>query len=70
VVDDERANLIGNVLEAVHHAFKVIINVIANDVAHGICIATLPARNEQGLATLVMQVVGVLLDANDLLAGC
>src|SRR5581483_786875 len=66
LIDDDRADLVGDVLEAVHDFFQMIVNFRADDETKGIAGSVrLAVGHEQRLQPAVVHLVGLLLDGDD-----
>jgi hypothetical protein len=68
VIGDECVDLVRDILEAVHHLFKMIVEFCPDDEVHRIARVSFPIGKEQRLAALIVELVCLLLDANDLLS--
>src|SRR5262245_37492374 len=67
LIDDDRIDLVGDVFEAVDDLFEMIVQLRADDEFHRIALLTVRPRSEkQRLDALVADVVGLLLDHDDL----
>src|SRR5580704_12484377 len=66
VVGDEGVYFVRNVFEAVDDLLEVIVKFGSDQEIHRVALP-LPVGEEQRLAALIMKLVGVLLDADDLL---
>src|ERR1051326_1263076 len=61
LLDDDAADAIGDVFEAVHHLFEVIVDFDPDDVVHGVAVAV-PLK--QRFDAIVVQGVRIILQAN------
>ena len=68
VIDDKCIDLVRDVLETVNHLLQVIVQFGPDDEAHRSALRVpLPIGEKQRLATLIVKMIGLLLDADDLL---
>jgi hypothetical protein len=63
LIDHERAYFVRNIFKAVNDFLQMIVELRANNKAHGIAFST---RNEQFLQAPIVNLVGTLLDVDDL----
>src|SRR5436190_16423982 len=67
VINNECADLVRHVLQAVDHLLEMIVDLGPDDEAHRIAFfITLPVSKEQRLAALIVKLVGTVFDRNDL----
>src|SRR5579862_8221365 len=65
--DHDAADAVRDVLEPVHDLFEMVVDLDADDVAHGVAVAVLL---EQRLDAVVVERVGVVLEPDDLFCDC
>src|ERR1051325_2669957 len=62
LLDNDAADAVGDVLEAVHHLFQMIVDLDADDVVHGVAV---PVLLEQRLDAQVVQSIGIIFQPDD-----
>jgi hypothetical protein len=71
VIDDERVYLVRDILEAINHILKMIVKLRPDDEVHRADLSAFsPIGEEKRLASLVVNLVCLLLDANYFLSEC
>src|ERR1041384_3242204 len=67
VIDDEGVDLVRDILQPVDDLLEMIVDLGANREIHRFAGSHSPIGKEERLAPLIMQLIGSLLDAHDLL---
>src|ERR1700730_3782850 len=62
IFDDDGADLVGHILEAIHHHFEVVVHLAPDHEPDGVFLSL-----EQLLAALIMELIGLLLEPDHLL---